>query len=304
MINLIRSKLASVLPSTIYRKLRKLRKFFLSHFHKDKILFPHDGNILINVPKTSYRSYVLQNAAINHEPIKRKIINIILQSSVFKKKNIIDVGCHCGDNSIPWAKLRKSKVYAIDPSRHNINYIKDVCGKNNIKNLKTFCCAISDTCDQKYSYAGDDDEMYHIELSNYKKEKINKFIFSETTDNLVVKNNIKNVGLIHVDAEGFDYKILKGSKKTIKKNLPLLIMEVFLKTDNFKKIISFLKDNKYKAFLINEKSGNDNFVRNVLAVPKFIDYQKKIKNINKTLHSGNYSQHKFIKNQNFILDCE
>lgn len=298
--NAIRSKLSLILPAFLYTRLRKFRKFILSFFHKQQIIFYHDGNIKINLLNNNYRSYVLQDAAKNHEPIKRKILNIIIGSEILKKKNIIDIGCHCGDNSIPWSKKIKTKVYALDPSIDNINFINKICIKNNIKNLFTFCCAISDLSGKNFSFKGDVEELYHIELLENKNNKNNKTITTFALDDFCEEKNIKNIGLMHIDAEGFDFKILKGSKKIIKKDLPFLVSEVCLNSKNYKNTISLLKDN-YKTFLINEKSGTDPLVRNLIAIPNFINEQIIAKKINDNLFHLGYDKFKYKKNESFLI---
>ena len=165
-----------IIGSYFYSILRRLRKKYYSYFHKNKIIMPHDGNIILLLPDNEYKSYVLQNASKNHEILKRNIINYLFENNIFNKKSsIVDIGCNCGDNALPWAiKLKKinGKIYAIDPSINNLNYIKTVCVKNNIDNLITIQKALCEESNKKMSIIEeDDDEMFHIEIVEYKDEK-------------------------------------------------------------------------------------------------------------------------------------
>lgn len=51
-------------------------------------------------------------------------------------------------------------------------------------------------------------------------------------DKYIEKNNIK-VGLIKVDIEGFEQNFLKGAKKTIKSQRPILFISIYHNYDDF-----------------------------------------------------------------------
>jgi sialic acid synthase SpsE len=111
---------------------------------------PHDGNIILLLPDNEYKSYVLQDASKNHEILKRNIINFLFENNIFAKKStIVDIGSNCGDNALPWAiNLKKinGKIYAIDPSIDNLNYIKTL-----EKEFPGFLIGYSDHTNSDYS---------------------------------------------------------------------------------------------------------------------------------------------------------
>lgn len=89
----------------------------------------------------------------------------------------------------------------------------------------------------------------------YIEKKICKF---KKLDSL----NIKTF-FIKIDAEGSEYDILIGSKKTLKKNNPIILLEVnsFLE---FKKISSYLaKIHSYQPFFFNQNKFNEICLKNI-----------------------------------------
>ena len=74
--------------------------------------------------------------------------------------------------------------------------------------------------------------------------------------------NIKKVDLIKIDVEGFEYNVLKGCQKTIKKYKPFLIVEMNtgrseIEFENRQKCLEFLFNFGYKVI---DVSNNDWFL--------------------------------------------
>jgi hypothetical protein len=74
-------------------------------------------------------------------------------------------------------KKINGKIYAIDPSIDNLNYIKTVCLKNNIDNLFTIQKALCEKSNKKMSIIeNDDDDMFQIEIVEFKMKSIKYFL--------------------------------------------------------------------------------------------------------------------------------
>jgi hypothetical protein len=66
---------------------------------------------------------------------------------------------------------------------------------------------------------------------------------SVSLDHLYDTNIIDNIGYIHLDAEGLEYKIIRGSGKIIEKFNPIISFEQHLELDNnYNVIITHLKE--------------------------------------------------------------
>ena len=216
----------------------------------------------------------------NHEVIFRKIHTYLIKMNLIKN-NIIDLGAWIGDNSIPWAKNIDGIVYAIDPSHYNCDFIKQTCELNKISNVKLIQCAISNvnevlTTNENINHCS----FVYGNPGLTGKTKIN----AVALDFLYEARIIENIGYIHLDVEGMEYKILEGSYKIIDECRPIVSFEQHLEIDDYSKILSLFTVKNYKVFLIDEiLPGCRADCRNSLAFPNEIYSELLINNIHSYL---------------------
>ena len=214
----------------------------------------------------------------NNEIIFRRINTFLIKNKIIKN-NIIDIGAWIGDNSIPWAKNIDGIVFAIDPSSENSDFINKTCEINNLTNVKTLQHAISNI--NEILTTNDDLQHCSFVYGKTGTEEINK-IDAVSLDYLYEIKQIYNIGYIHLDAEGMEYKIIEGSNKLIDDCRPIISFEQHLELDNYDIILSYLKNKNYNVFLIDEiLPGCRNDCRNSFAFPNEIIDDSFIENINK-----------------------
>lgn len=212
----------------------------------------------------------------NHEVIFRRINTYLIKNKIIKN-NIIDLGAWIGDNSIPWAKNIDGIVYAIDPCHENCDFINETCEVNQIKNVKTMQYAISNINEVLTT----NDNLFHCSFiyGNPGSSGINK-AEAVSLDYLYEKKHIDNIGYIHLDVEGMEYKIIKGSSNLIDHCRPIISFEQHLEIDDYDIIISHLKNKDYTIFLIDEiLPGCRHDCRNSFAFPNEIFNETLIENI-------------------------
>jgi FkbM family methyltransferase len=209
-------------------------------------VFTNDNNVEIKLiehhlsPELSYRDH--------HEVLFRRINTYLINNNIIQR-NIIDLGAWIGDNSIPWSKNIKGTVYAIDPSSENCDFIKKICEHNNITNLKIIEKAISD----KNELLSTNDDMTHCSFVYGNcgvdgKHKMN----AVSLDYLYEIKEIENIGYIHLDVEGMEYRIVQGADKLIDKDRPIITFEQHLELDDYNIILTHLNNKNYTVFLIDE----------------------------------------------------
>jgi len=243
--------------------------------YMESVVFTNDNNVkfsLINHPFSEHFKF-----RDNHEVLFRMINTFLIKNKIIKN-NIIDLGAWVGDNSMPWAKNIDGIVYAIDPSPRNCEFINEMCELNNITNVKTMEYAISnisellttndnlDQCSFVYRNPGLNGNV-----------KIN----AVSLDYLYETKQIDNIGYIHLDVEGMEYKILEGSDTLIRECRPIISFEQHLEIDDYDIILSYLNKHKYIVFLIDEilpSCRHD--CRNSIAFPNEIYNEDLIENIN------------------------
>jgi FkbM family methyltransferase len=198
----------------------------------------------------------------------------MIQNNIINKdKNIIDLGAWIGDNTLAWAKNINGIVYGIDPSSNNCSFIKELITLNNIKNIEVLQEVISDKEDELSVIDGDID---HATFSSTKGTNTYK---SKTLDSLYNENIIKNVGFMHLDVEGMEYKIILGSPNLIEKERPIVSYEGHTNTDTYlNDIKKYFIEKNYCIYRIEEACGRDD-CRNFLAIPNDINNNIKLEDM-------------------------
>ena len=184
----------------------------------------------------------------NHEILFRRINTFLIKQN-FIKNNIIDLGAWIGDNSIPWAKNINGIVYAIDPSSYNCEFINKTCDLNKITNVKTIQTVISNINE----VLSTNDDINHCSFV-YNNGGLNgrNIQNAVSLDYLYQIKMIEDIGYIHLDVEGMEYKVIEGSSKIIDEYRPIISFEQHLDIDDYNIILSYLNKKNYKIFLIDE----------------------------------------------------
>lgn len=179
-----------------------------------------------------------------HEKLTHKImLDVIIKENI---KCMIDAGGWLGDTATQIAENNPEiKVYTIEPSLENCNFIKDYIKNHNITNVKVIQKALSSDSRDKFNTKSASvfaDKQY---------EKSNNGIDSITIDN-IYKNNY-DLGLVHLDVEGYEFECLKGAQNTISKGDIIFIVEILDRNKNKNNIINLFKKNYYDVYVIPEK---------------------------------------------------
>lgn len=214
----------------------------------------------------------------NHEVLFRRLNTFLIKHNIIRN-NIIDLGAWMGDNSIPWAKNIEGTVYAIDPSPSNCDFITRMCSLNTIKNVKVLQHAISNTNE----LLGTNESINHCSFvyGNVDTSTANVKVHAVSLDHLYENKIIENIGYIHLDVEGMEYKVLQGSRRIIDECRPIITFEQHLEFDDYNIILSYLTNLDYKVFLVDEvlpECRHD--CRNSFAFPNEMYSEELIKNLN------------------------
>lgn len=159
---------------------------------------------------------------------------------------VIDVGAHIGDLSISLALALKNIgrkdviVYAIDPSQEKCDFIEKMALINAVSNIKILNYGLSDfqkilghdstseinTGAQTWDIKKDKEKN---SSSKTNEEESNIFI---PADDLFKKREIEEVGIYHIDVEGHEIDVLKGSINLINTCKPILFIENYISKTN------------------------------------------------------------------------
>jgi len=142
------------------------------------------------------------------------------------KVNIVDIGANVGLYSLYAKYLPNSQFYSFEPFKFTYDLLNDNIKINNINNVKTYNIGLSDNKGKTILNVC----LSHDGLSTMGENPL-RFndihpveVEIDTLDNIFYNNNIK-VDFIKIDTEGYEYNILKGGEKTIKKYKPIIQLE-------------------------------------------------------------------------------
>ena len=235
------------------------------------------------------------------------IINFLLQNYEFaggsgknsRKKIIFDIGAHKGQSIERFKKIfNKYLIYSFEPNPYLFielkkNYFNDKnvilfnVGLSNNRSTQNFHIYKHDKI-SSFIPADKKSKFYLGRSFSFGKKKFEKIIKVKCNklDNFAKKYNINNIDILKIDTQGFEDKVLEGSKELLKKNiikiiqLELTLGFAYKKTLAFFDIEKFLNKYKYKLICI-ENSGNIISYSEYVTDLIYVNYKiyNKIKNI-------------------------
>jgi FkbM family methyltransferase len=175
-----------------------------------------------NTKKIANTSF-LDNGSLSEYDSIILFFNIIPKD---KKINIIDIGANAGLYSLYAKYSPNAHFYSFEPFDINYNLLIENILLNDIKNINTYKIALGDKeCKSILNTCTSHSGLHTMGNNPLRFNDIKPVeIDVNTIDNIFFNNNI-NVDYIKIDTEGYEYYILKGGEKTIKKNKPIIQIE-------------------------------------------------------------------------------
>ncbi len=201
---------------------------------------------------------------------KKKIRNFFRDNNLSKFELVIDVGAHKGESIVYFLENFDVKnIISFEPSPINFEILKKNCQKfksqfkNSNISLENFGLASKKGILQlNQHYESSSSTIIDIkENSNYLKKK-NKFLNIKdnfhklvdikviTLNDYIVQKDIKNIDLIKIDTEGYEFEVLLGLKDAFKYVRCIMFEhhydDMLQKNYTFSDIHNLLKDKKFK----------------------------------------------------------
>ncbi|MBL7910340.1 MAG: FkbM family methyltransferase [Bacteroidia bacterium] len=167
---------------------------------------------------------------------------------------VFDIGAHLGLMSIICAQLlqKKGKVYSFEPTPKTFEILKKVIKLNNASDVVipiNKAVAKENKIIDFYLSVEDGSNSNSLVSKNHRERKPIQ-IQVTSLDIFAKENNIKQIDLIKIDAEGSEYDVLLGAKNIISSFKPKIILALhppLIKNNghNIEDIYEFLINHNY-----------------------------------------------------------
>lgn len=236
-----------------------------------------------NHPRFTLCHYFIQKHMSKfNNPGYKAVLDSINNKEYLKNKDIIDAGAYDGDTAVLFSNYTNKKVYSFEPSSQNYELLITNIKQHYLKKVTPIKLALGDSNSPLYLFnekccskiiskndIGKTKSECHISIPEQKRIEL---VNSITIDNFVKKNNL-NIGLIKVDIEGFEQKLLKGAEETIKKQRPILIISIYHNEDDFFNIKKTIENwNLNYKFRINRGPFYKYIVTETLLIAEPLSY--------------------------------
>lgn len=170
------------------------------------------------------------------------------------KGDVLDVGANIGIMTVHLAnKLPNSTVHAFEPIPDNLSVLKRIIAKFKLKKIKIHEVAVGETSGNVQMILPHRGKTKMQGLSHVKHESITEWNEGEefnvplnTLDNLLNGEPIQG---IKIDIENFEYYALKGGKRILESNHPIIYAELW-DNDNRSNCIDLLSSMNYKPHVV------------------------------------------------------
>lgn len=189
------------------------------------------------------------------------------------KGAVLDIGANIGIMTVHLAKkVPNSIIHAFEPIPENLSVLRKITRKYGISGVRIYETALGDHQGEVKMVLPRNGKTRMQGLSHVKHESISQTTVGEeyavklnTLDNILNGEPIQG---IKIDVENFEYFALKGGKRILEKNKPLIYAELW-DNNNRTQCMELLSGLNYRTFIIEngkltpflkEKHQQQNFI--------------------------------------------
>jgi FkbM family methyltransferase len=147
---------------------------------------------------------------------------------------VLDIGANIGSHTLPLARLigDSGHVYAFEPTDFAINKLHNNLNLNTNLIKRVTVCQTMLVSNENILIEKELFSSWPLVGDNNLHEKhkgqlmVTTGARAATLDNIVKEYNITRIDFIKLDVDGFEYSVLSGGEKTLKKFKPTILMEL------------------------------------------------------------------------------
>ena len=211
-----------------------------------------------------------------------------LQTKLNKGDIVFDIGANCGATALEISGIigRKGYVFAFEPNPKMFEQCKIIEQKNLFQNIKFFNYGIGSDDTQKPFFIDISDSSqastFDSLLLGTEKKLRGSDVFFETKAQVKRLDDLDlpSPNLLKLDVEGSELEALRGAKRIIAKDRPIIIFEFFFndRDQRFEKrkkeLMEFFDNLSYRVEIFNKWSANtaDLKINKSSSFHEFVEY--------------------------------
>lgn len=153
------------------------------------------------------------------EPFSTRIL--VMELKRIKRGVVVDIGANIGYYALIEAQVlgENGVVYAIEPSLRNLKFLIFNILLNSLQDrVKVRRIAIGDKDDEAFLEIGEAPNLDRgSPLALEKGSRLREQVKMRTLDTFVDEEGLERVDFIRMDVERFEYRIIKGAKRTLER---------------------------------------------------------------------------------------
>lgn len=166
-----------------------------------------------------------------------EIVDTIRMFDRYSRKDfefILDIGCNVGAWTLPMARrYPDAKIIAFDCQEYLIRCLNKTLDLNKIENVQSYVMAVSDVNTTikfgsvDYTFGGNFG-AFELEVPAHNPDFNGRRVpdhFDEIDQRTIDHFNLDNVGLIKIDVEGMELKVLSGALDTLQRCKSVVLFE-------------------------------------------------------------------------------
>lgn len=204
-----------------------------------------------------------------HELSYRAILIGLLEEGRLGNGSVLDAGASLGHESCAFAESAASRrVHALDPSPHNVKFMRSMYAGEQRPNLLPRVAALGENLTRlKVKYQVQGNQHFTVFPTHAIPWNQSGGLEVLTIDDLF--GEYEQLALMHLDLEGSELPVLKGSTRTIEISRPVVATELFVHKDPMysSALLDFMEARGYRSYLIDEVCGHPVDCRNLIHFP-------------------------------------
>lgn len=172
---------------------------------------------------------------------------------------MLDIGANIGMTAVPIAKLKHNIcLHSYEPIKENFSTLRKVMSLYRLKNVKLFNMALGNahgTTDMimPLKHKARQQGLCKVYKEGSQETGIRYTVPIDTLDNVYKEN--QNVTAIKIDVENFEYEVLLGARRLLKRCMPVIYCELW-RNEKRTAVFEYLREIGYKIYVYNQvKNG-------------------------------------------------